>query len=401
MTGPAPIRIGIVGVGRGAAFARDATPALGFELAALCDRRERPLERLGSEYGVATYTDYERFLEHDLDAVILANYSHQHAPFAIRALEAGKHVMSETAACKTLAEGVALCRAVERADGTYLFADNYPYSPACREMSRLVREGEIGTVTYAEGEYNHPLAEERRLDLAPGLDHWRHWLPPTYYCSHALAPLMCMTDRIPLSVNALSIVEERSQSPNTVRVGDQGGVILARMEGGAVFRLLGLNLGSIHRVRYEVHGDRGLIATAEPEPWRRVRVHHEPWLRGEGQVDDRTYPAPEEREVGSAFWNARHLAEAIRSGQPPYLDVYRGVAMAAVGIQAWRSCLADGAAQPVPDFRDEAVRKIWEDDDWSPYPEDAGPGQPSPSIRGYEAPSDEAVERARRRWSSE
>ena len=31
--------------------------------------------------------------------------------------------------------------------------------------------------------------------------HWRNWIPSTYYCTHALAPLMYITDTMPLSVN--------------------------------------------------------------------------------------------------------------------------------------------------------------------------------------------------------
>ena len=112
------IRVGVVGVGRGQSFAQGASAALGMELVALCDIWEEKLREVGKKYGVATYTEYEKFLEHDMDAVVLANYFHQHAPFAIRALGAGKHVMSETASNTTLAEGVALCRAVEQSGKT-------------------------------------------------------------------------------------------------------------------------------------------------------------------------------------------------------------------------------------------------------------------------------------------
>ena len=108
-----PIRVGVVGVGRGSGFARSAH-LVGMELVALCDVWEEKLQPLAAELGVAAYTDYDKFLEHEMDAVILANYFHQHAPFAVKALEAGLHVMSETAACHTLAEGVALARAVEK-----------------------------------------------------------------------------------------------------------------------------------------------------------------------------------------------------------------------------------------------------------------------------------------------
>ncbi len=120
------IRVGIIGVGRGQSFARGATDTVGMELVAICDQWEEKLNEVGKQYGVTTYTDYDKFLEHDMGAVILANYFNEHAPFAIKALKAGKHVMSETAANKTLAEGVALCQAVEETGKIYMFAENYP-----------------------------------------------------------------------------------------------------------------------------------------------------------------------------------------------------------------------------------------------------------------------------------
>ena len=357
--------------------------------------------------GVRLYDDYDRFLRHGMDAVLLANFFDEHAPLAIAALDKGLHVLSETAACKTLGEGVALCGAVERSGCIYMFAENYPFSAANMELRRLYRKGTIGNVRYAEGEYNHPGDETWRLSISPGLDHWRNWIPPTYYCSHALAPLMVATDTMPVQVNALSIVEEPSQSPHTVKVGDTGAVLLVRMNNGAVFRIFGLQIGSMHRVRYEIHGDRGLISTADPNPWTFVRVHREAWHRDEGEPGEMVYAAewPAHGDLarkaghgGGDFWVMHRFAEAIRAGRQPYLNVYRGVAMAAVGIQGWRSCLEEGCPQPVPDFRKRRLRKAHEDDAWSPFPGDAGPGQPPPSIRGYVAPSAEAIARARKVW---
>src|SRR5262245_22631712 len=107
------IRVGVIGVGRGMGFAHGAQFA-GMKLVALCDTWRERLNEAGKNYNVRTYTDYDKFLEHDMDAVVLANFFHQHAPFAIKALQAGLHVISETAANTTLAEGVALCRAVEK-----------------------------------------------------------------------------------------------------------------------------------------------------------------------------------------------------------------------------------------------------------------------------------------------
>ncbi len=200
-----PIRVGVIGVGRGQSFASGATELVGMKLVALCDTWEEKLREAGQRYGVATYTDYDKFLEHDMDAVVLANYFHEHAPFAIKALQAGKHVMSECTCNATLRKAWPSAGTVERSGLIYMLAENYPFTRFNMEMRRLYRTGEIGRVTYAEGEYNHPMARDDIERISPGLQHWRNWLPSTYYCTHALAPLMCITDTMPVSVNALSI----------------------------------------------------------------------------------------------------------------------------------------------------------------------------------------------------
>jgi predicted dehydrogenase len=388
-----PIRVGIIGIGRGQNFADGATDLVGMELVALCDTWEERLKEVGKQYDVATYTDYDRFLEHEeMDAVILANYFNEHAPFAIKALRAGKHVMSETACNTTLAEGVALCREVERSGKTYMLAENYPYTRFNMEMRRLYQSGEIGRVTYAEGEYNHPMDAESAERISPGPNHWRKWLPSTYYCTHALAPLMVITDSMPVSVNGLSILAPEV-TETLPRHNDPGSVILCRMDNGAVFRLFGLWLPG-HSCWYRVHGTHGAMEMTRGPGYfgpEQVRVWHEEWTLRPGETAERVY-APEWPEHGDLaekaghgggdFWTNFLFANAIRSGEAPFLDVYRGVAMSSVGILAWKSALADGAPFAVPDFRSEASRAAYENDTWSPWPQDAGPGQPPPSIRG-------------------
>ena len=120
------------------------------------------------------------------------------------------------------------------------------------------------------------------------------------------------------------------------------------MDNGAVFRIWGLGMNSIHRVRYEIHGDRGLIGTAEPNHWTHVKVHHEPWMRKPGEKIDMTYlpdwpgnaeDADRAGHGGGDYWTCRYFAEAIASGRSPFLDVYRATAMAAVSILGWKSCM--------------------------------------------------------------
>jgi len=402
------IRVGVIGIGRGQSFASSAGEAVGMELVALCDTWQSKLKEVGKKYGVKTYTDYDRFLEHDMDAVVLANYFHEHAPFAIRALRSGKHVMSETSCNKTLAEGVELCRAVEQTGRIYMLAENYPYTVFNQEMRRLYQTGEIGRVLYAEGEYNHPMSPDDRLRISPGMNHWRAWLPSTYYCTRALAPHVAITETMPTSVIGLSIAAPEVQEETPLR-GDPSSVILCRMDNGAVFRIFGLVLPG-HSNWYRLHGTTGAMEIARGPGYfgpAQVRVWHEEWTREEGQPSERTYVPdwPEHADLaskaghgGGDFWTCFHFANAIHSRQQPFLNVYRGVAMSSVGILAWKSALENGKPFTVPDFSKEDERKAYENDHWSPFPGDAGPGQPPPSILGDAKPSRKAVNRAKRVW---
>ena len=405
-----PIRVGVIGVGRGQTFMHQAAAA-GMELVAICDMWKERLKEVGRKYKIATYTDYDKFLDHDLDAVVLANYFHQHAPFAIKALAAGKHVMSECAACGTLAEGVALCRAVEKSGKIYMLAENYPYTAFNIEMARLYRAGEIGRVLYAEGEYNHPMSFDVYQSIAPGLRHWRNNLPATYYCTHALAPLMTITDTTPKRVTGLAVpLPLESRLPRLWKQQDAAGLILATMDNGAVFKLLQFSLPG-HCIFYRLHGEEGLMETGRgPGYWGpgNIRIVHDEWDFKKGQTPESSYYPrfPEWAQAamkaghGGGDWFTNHyFAEAIRSGRQPYLDVYRGVAMSVVGILAWKSVLDNGASYEVPDFRKESSRRKWENDTWNPLDLD-NPKAPPVSSRGKREVLASGLQQARTIWKS-
>jgi len=402
------IRVGVVGVGRGASFARGAGKHVGMKLVALCDTREKQLRQAGREFDIETYTDYEKFLEHDMDAVILANYFHEHAPFAIRALQAGRHVMSETAACATLGEGVALVRTVERTGKIYMFAENYAYMLHNQEMRRIYRSGKIGTFMYGEGEYVHPMSADDLNAISPGVDHWRNWIPATYYCTHSLSPVMTITDTRPVKVNGFVIphADDDPCFPLTARRNDAASAVILRMDNGAVVKLLQVGLRGhgnwtrIHGSRGEMenlrHGDTQMVYLRREQINERVTDPHH-------QIFSPTLPHKHRRAFqaghgGGDYFMNYHFAQAIREGRPPYLDVYRGVAMSIVGILAYRSALGDGVPIEVPDFRKESVRRRYAKDDWSPDPARRRKDQPWPSILGNIKPSTQALGFAKRVW---
>jgi predicted dehydrogenase len=401
------IKVGVVGIGRGRTFMRGAIHG-NMKLVALCDTWEEPLRDFGRQYGVATCTEYEKFLEHDMDAVVLANFFHEHAPFAVKALEAGKHVMSECAACHTLAEGVALVRAVEKSGLVYMFAENYPYSAYNQEMRRLYRKGAVGEFRYGEGEYVHPGSAEWRMSISVGADHWRNWLPSTYYCTHSIAPVMYITDTWPVSVSAFVIPYDRDDpTVNMTAIRhDVSAPMLLRMDNGAVMKSLHGGLRG-HGNFVRIHGNRGMMENCRHGDRNMLRVRREPFEKSRGEPTEIVYkpdfPVHHEKAMraghsGGDFFMNYHFARAIRTGERPYLDVYRGVAMSICGVQGWRSALAGGTPMPVPDFRGETDRRKYARDDWSPDPTRKGKRPPT-SILGKITPSRKAMAFSRKVWA--
>ena len=404
------IRVGVVGVGRGQSFMR-AAEAVGMELVAICDLWEEQLESEGKMLAVTTYTDYEEFLSHDMDAVVLANFFHQHAPFAIKALASGKHVMSETAACHTLAEGVALIRAVEKSGKTYMLAENYPFMVFNQEMRRLYKKGHVGDFRYGEGEYVHPDPPEVNLARSCGRNHWRNWIPATYYCTHSIAPVMYITDTRPARVNAFVVPFDHDDPSKTLQMNraDTAAVIICRMDNDAVMKSLHGGLRG-HGNYVRIHGNKGVMENCRHGDQKRLRVWREPWEKRRGEPTETVYlpdfPVHHKKATrtghgGGDFFTTYYFAEAIRKGEPPYLDVYRGVDMSIVGIQAWRSALNDSASMEIPDFRKESKRRSFAQDDWSPDPDQKKPGQPPNSVLGSIKPSVEARKLAKKVWAAQ
>ncbi len=154
------VRVGVFGADRGMTMMTVLRNYPDAELVAVCDKYEPLLDsvkKLAEENGlnVALYTDFEDFFRHEMDAVILANYANEHAPFAVRLLRSGRHVMSEVLPCENMAQAVELIEAVEETGKVYTYAENYCYMWHTFEMWRRYRQGDIGEIRYGEGEYVH------------------------------------------------------------------------------------------------------------------------------------------------------------------------------------------------------------------------------------------------------
>ncbi len=382
-------KIGIFGCGRGLFVAniveknfRDTAC-----IYAVCDRRPDQLANAAKVSPDALQFDnFDDFIECGLDAVVLANYFHEHAAYAIRALDKGIAVLSETTAAVTLKECVDLCEAVERTGGKYTLAENYPFSASCLEMKRVYETGKLGKVMYAEGEYCHPSSLEEIRTLDPEEFHWRKYAPMTYYITHSLGPLMYMTGALPKAVNARTCYDEGRAEKINRKYSDVAAIMLISMDNDAVFRVPACAMFAPHGNWYRLScTDGGIESTRGDEG--EVRVNYGPWNLPEGEETNKRYRptwetngelAAEAGHGGGDFWVVHNFLEYLKGNREPDFDVYRATAMAATAIQAWRSVLNGSNSYPIPDFRKKEDRLAYANDNLTPFVDDYGRGATLP-----------------------
>ena len=145
-----PLKVGIVGAG---GITRAHLPAYlerpdRVQLNAVCDLVEPLAQELAGKAGIdAVYLDMDKMLrEADIDAVDICTTHNAHAPLAIAAAEAGKHVICE----KPMAISVQECRdmiaAADKAGVTLMVAQHLRYAPEARAAKRLIDDGKLGRI---------------------------------------------------------------------------------------------------------------------------------------------------------------------------------------------------------------------------------------------------------------
>ena len=143
-----------------------------FEIFAICDLSETVRTSVGREYGVAKqFASWQELVAQPLDAVLVLT-SGSHAPAAIAAAQAGKHVLVEKPMCFSIAEGKAMTDAAEAAGVTLMVAYNKRYDPAYRrllEEARTLNDLRLVRITTLESPIA-PYVEHYNLHRAVSLD---------------------------------------------------------------------------------------------------------------------------------------------------------------------------------------------------------------------------------------
>ncbi len=403
------LTIGVFGGGRGVVMVRQILNHPDAELVAVCDKFQPMLDRCRTAAdeagmtGVEYFTDFEEFMQCDMDAVVLANYANEHAPYAIRLLDSGRHVMSECLTCATMKEAVELIEAVERTGRTYTYAENYCYTPVRWEMRERYRRGDIGELMYAEGEYVHDCSSIWPKITCGERNHWRNIHCSTFYCTHSIGPILSMTGLRPVKVSGF----ETQNMPYMRKLGTStpsAGMELITLSNGAIFKSLHGGLKQKEHSSYQINGDRGSMMDLGDKKIAVYMEGEDENCRGRHELYT---PEPimtgteKSGHGGGDFFTVHYFIQSIL-GDPVAkeraIDVYHAVDMCIPGILAYRSICNDNCSVKIPDLRNPAERDAYRNDTFCTYPDIAGDQYVSHNIQEDIVIPDEVFEEVKRRW---
>ncbi len=384
------IKFGVFGGYRGFTIIEQLFDSDDAELVAVCDKYQPILDKVKSKadelgISVSLYNNFEDFIKHDMDAVVLANYATEHAIFAVRCLNAGKHVLSEVLPAETPAQAVELVEAVERTGLVYAYAENYCYMKAPFEMWKRYQNGDVGEAIYLEGEYIHDCSS-----LWPDItygdpNHWRNRMYATFYCTHSMGPMLTITGLRPVSVVGFETNLNDTEKQKKIGCCRTAGIEMVTLENGAVCKSIHGELKwDPHTYNYQVYGKKGMMESARynDENFNIYRESESPdvYCEGEWEKYDPVNEIGGEKAKkirghgGSDFFSTHFFIQKIL-GRPEgkwSIDIYQALDMGFCGIFAWRSVLAGNQPMKIPNFRNKEEREAYRYDNACTNPDVAG-----------------------------
>lgn len=136
---------------------------------------------------VQAFTDYRRMFEKigkEIDAVFIATPNHHHAPPALMAMKAGKHVYCEKPLCHTVSEARELAAAARQCKVATQMGNQGHCEEGYRRLVEYIQAGVIGKVTETYSwtdRANGGIGPRPAVEPVPAGLHWDEWIGPAPY----------------------------------------------------------------------------------------------------------------------------------------------------------------------------------------------------------------------------
>ncbi|EEF61556.1 Gfo/Idh/MocA family protein [Pedosphaera parvula] len=178
------LNIGLIGVGGKGEV--DSEGMSGENIIAMCDVDSKTLAKGAKKWpGATQYRDFRKMIEsnHEIDAVTVSIPDHQHAPAAMMAIKAGKHVYCQKPLTHTIWEARELTLAARKYKVATQMGNQGHSGDGNRRLCEMVWSGAIGNVLEAHCWTNRPIWPQGRQrpagsDPVPAHLDWDSWIGP-------------------------------------------------------------------------------------------------------------------------------------------------------------------------------------------------------------------------------
>ena len=179
------IDVALVGLAFGGAFAPIYRAHPGVGRLTICDCALDTLELVKRQTGdVRATPDFAEVLaDPEIDAVHLVTPIPDHARHVLAVLEAGKHCACTVPMATSLDDVRAIVAAVRRTGLVYMLMETTLRTYQFHHVRRMLREGALGRIQFLRGTHYQ--------DMANWPWYWAG-LPPMWYGTHAVAPLLAL-----------------------------------------------------------------------------------------------------------------------------------------------------------------------------------------------------------------
>ncbi len=328
-------------------------------MAVIGGRDPEKLERAAQRFGWAsTETDWERLIaREDVDLVDVCTPGSSHAPIAIAALRAGKHVLCEKPLANSLAEAEEMSRAADAAAERgvrSMVGFNYRRVPAIALARQMIAGGKLGTIRHVRAVYLQDWIVDPQFPLVWRLqaeqagsgalgDLGAHIIDATQFLlGDRIAGVSALTETfikdrpLPAGSAAGGLQATGTQQRGTVTV-DDAVIFLARFAGGALatFEATRFATGRKNGLKIEINGERGSLSF-DLEALNELQ-HFDAGLPTGAQGFTRILVTEPEHPYIAAWWPPGHLIGYEHSFTHEVHDLL--------------TAIADNT-NPVPSFRD-------------------------------------------------
>lgn len=136
-----------------------------------CGVNEARLQAFAQKFGWKnTTTDWRKIIKRDdIDLIDISTPNDSHAPIAIAAAKAGKHLLCEKPIARNVSEAKRMYEAAEEAGVVHAMIFNYRFVPAIVLAKQMIDEGKIGKIHHFNAVYYQDWLVDPNFPIT-----WRH-----------------------------------------------------------------------------------------------------------------------------------------------------------------------------------------------------------------------------------